>query len=274
MGAEAVVGVIGGGQLCRMMAQAVKRANLPLTLIALEATRNCPARGEAYDLIEGDVKDSRQIRKLADISDVLTYELEWTDVPTLKNLEKSGKTVHPSPDTLGIIQDKYTQAKFLRNNKLPVPDFCQVDNEEDARQAGMALGFPFMVKSRRDSYDGKGNYLVQNPKDIEDAVRHFKGRPLMAQRFVRFACEVSVIAARNIKGEIAAYDVGENKHENNILHTTLVPARISPPCAERAKEVAGNVLDALKGAGVFGIEMFVEKELLDFLFPCGFIENA
>ncbi len=255
------IGVVGGGQLCLMMGEAIKNKDLPYKLIAIDPTPDCPAHPFLEDQIVGDYKDEDQIRRLGELSDILTFEIELANSKVLNDLSRKGKPVHPSPETLRIIQDKFTQADFLRAHDIPVPDFQKIEGEADLRRAIREYGLPLMIKARKDSYDGRGNFVVRKESDAAQVFAYFNATGLMAQRYIPFDLEVSVISARGIGGEIVNFPVGENIHgaDYNILKTTVVPARVSESVIAKAEKVASDAMEALKGAGVFGIEMFVVK---------------
>ena len=160
---------------------------------------------------------------------------------------------------LKIIQDKFLQKTFLQNNKIPIPDFIKIDNIEEVIEGLKKFGYPALLKSRRDAYDGKGNFKIDSENEIQKAYEYFKGQKLMLEKFVPFKMEVSVIASRNTKGEIKTYPLVENIHEKNILRQTIAPARTSNDVSEKAEKIASDTMDVLKGAGVFGIEMFVTQ---------------
>jgi 5-(carboxyamino)imidazole ribonucleotide synthase len=131
---------------------------------------------------------------------------------------------------------------------------------DDLREKISELGLPVLLKARRDAYDGRGNFKITSSDEIEKAYQHFDGKSLMVEKFVNFKMEVSVIAARNTKGDIAAYPLVENIHENNILKMTIAPARVSDDVISNAGEIAKKTMEVLKGAGVFGIEMFIDQD--------------
>ena len=256
---KGTIGVVGGGQLCLMMGEAIRSKNLPYRLIAVDPTPDCPARPFLEEQIVGDYKDEDQIKRLGESADILTFEIELANSKVLSELSRKGKPVHPSPETLRIIQDKFTQADFLRAHDIPVPDFRTIDGKPDLEKAVKEYGLPLMVKARKDSYDGRGNFVVRKEDEIAEVFTYFNGTELMVQRFIPFDLEVSVISARGLDGEIANFPVGENFHgaDYNILKTTIVPARASESVIEKAEKVARDAMEALKGAGVYGIEMFV-----------------
>jgi 5-(carboxyamino)imidazole ribonucleotide synthase len=175
-------------------------------------------------------------------------------------LSKLKAKIEPSPSTLGIIQDKFSQKTFLSENELPVSQFYEITSLGDLHEKIKELGLPVLLKSRRDAYDGRGNFKITSSDEIEKAYQHFDGKSLMVEKFVNFKMEVSVIAARNTKGDITTYPLVENIHENNILKMTIAPARVSDNVISNAGNIAKKTMEVLKGAGVFGIEMFIDQD--------------
>src|SRR5574342_723536 len=228
-------------------------------IIILDPTKNCPATKAGAKQIVADFKDKNAIVELSLQSDIITYEIESGNSEVLESLN-SGVIINPLPSTLRIIQDKYLQKKFLRENGLPVADFVAIESLEDIRERIKPFGFPVMLKARRDAYDGRGNFRIENPERVMQAYEQFSGRPVMLERVIDFQMEVSVIAARNTKGQIATYPVVENIHEENILKMTIAPARVSKRISEEAEKIAKKTMEVLHGAGVFGIEMFLTKD--------------
>ena len=251
------LGIIGGGQLGMMITEAAQNLNDEISEITvLDPTENCPAAQAGAKQIIGDFKDKDAIVKLAEQSDIITYEIESgnTDV-----LSKLNAVIEPSPSTLSIIQDKLSQKKFLSKNGLPVSQFYEIVSLDDLHEKINELGLPVLLKARRDAYDGRGNFKITSPDEVEKAYRHFDGKSLMVEKFVNFKMEVSVIAIRNTKGEIATYPMVENIHEDNILKITIAPARVSNDVIRNAGEIAKKIMRVLNGAGVFGIEMFIDQ---------------
>lgn len=255
-----ILGIIGGGQLGMMLTEAAKRMPEYISdVIVLDPTPNCSAVQVGAKQIMADFKDEKAILELASKVDILTYEIESGNSEVLKNAE-SKTVINPSPETLRIIQDKYLQKTFLSQNKIPVTDFVEIKSLDDLREKIRQFGYPALLKARKDAYDGRGNYKIKSDNELDKAYNTFAGKTLMLERFVDFKMEVSVIAARNTKGQIATYPVVENIHENNILKITIAPARVSNTVADQAKKIAHDTMDVLHGAGVFGIEMFVTKD--------------
>jgi len=252
------LGIIGGGQLGMMITEAAKNLSDAISEITvLDPTDNCPAAQAGAKQIVADFKDELAILKLAEQSDIITYEIESGNTDVLSKLKAE---IEPSPSTLSIIQDKLSQKTFLSENGLPVSQFYEITSLDDLREKIKDLGLPVLLKSRRDAYDGKGNFKITSSDDVEKAYQHFDGKSLMVEKFVNFKMEVSVIAARNTKGDIVTYPLVENIHENNILKVTIAPARVSDDVISNAGEIAKKTMEVLKGAGVFGIEMFIDQD--------------
>ena len=252
-----VLGIIGGGQLGMMITEAAKKMPEHISkIIVLDPTKNCPASQVGAEQIIADFKDKNAIIDLANKSDIITYEIESGDSDVLKSVEDKAE-INPSPETLKIIQDKFLQKSFLLKNNIPVPDFLEIKNIDDVKAGLKKFGFPAMLKARRDAYDGRGNYKINSEEEIESAYDYFKGQSLLLEKFVSFKMEVSVIASRNTKGQIKTYPLVENIHETSILRETIAPARVSENISKKAEQIAEKTMTVLKGAGIFGIEMFV-----------------
>ena len=251
------LGIIGGGQLGMMITEAAQNLNDEISEITvLDPTENCPAAQAGAKQIIGDFKDKDAIVKLAEQSDIITYEIESGNTDVLSKLKA---VIEPSPSTLSIIQDKLSQKKFLSKNGLPVSQFYEIVSLDDLYEKINELSLPVLLKARRDAYDGRGNFKITSPDEVEKAYRHFDGKSLMVEKFVNFKMEVSVIAIRNTKGKIATYPMVENIHEDNILKITIAPARVSDDVIRNAGEIAKKIMQVLNGAGVFGIEMFIDQ---------------
>ena len=253
------LGIIGGGQLGMMLTEAAQNLDDISKIIVLDPTENCPAAKVGAQQIIADFKDEDAIKKLSELSDIITYEIESGNSDVLKKLEENTE-INPSPDTLRIIQDKLLQKQFLQKNGIAVAEFEKIENKEELNQMIDKMGLPLLLKTRRDAYDGRGNYKINSKSEIDDALDLFSGKTLMVEKFVKFEKEVSVIAARNTKGEILTYPVVENIHENNILRTTIAPGRVSEIVRKEAEKIAEKTMEVLHGAGVFGIEMFVTSD--------------
>ena len=238
------LGIIGGGQLGMMLTEAAQNLDAISKIIVLDPTENCPAAKVGAQQIIADFKDEDAIKKLSELSDIITYEIESGNSDVLKKLEENTE-INPSPDTLRIIQDKLLQKQFLQKNGIAVAEFEKIDNKEELNQMIDKMGLPLLLKTRRDAYDGRGNYKINSKSEIDDALDLFSGKTLMVEKFVKFEKEVSVIAARNTKGEISTYPVDENIHENNILRTTIATGRVSEIDRKEAEKIAEKTMEVL-----------------------------
>ncbi len=250
------LGVVGGGQLGRMLAEAA--GPLGVEVVVLDPTPDCPATPLARDQLVAEFDDEEAIAELAERSDVLTFEIELADQDALARIEaETGTPVHPKPATLQTIHDKLVQKRELEAAGIPVPPFRAVETAADIREAIGTYGAPVMLKARTGGYDGRGNVPVDGPEDAEDALEAVAG-PAMVESFVDFTREVSVIAVKG-EEEVQTFPVGENVHEDEILRETIVPARSSGEALKAAQTIAADVLEVMEGRGVYGIELFETK---------------
>ena len=248
----ATVGVVGGGQLGRMIGEAA--GPLGVEVVVSDPTPDCPAAPVVRDQVVGGFDDRAAVRELAERADVLTFEIELADPDEMAAVsEATGTPVHPDPDTLRTIQDKLVQNRALADAGIPVPAFRGVDTAAELRAAGEELGWPLMLKAREGGYDGRGNFPVESPDDAEDAIA--EAGPALAEELVDFERELAVIGVRG-EDEVRAFPVTETVHEEEILRELVTPARTDPAVRERAREVAFDVLETLDGRGVYGIELF------------------
>ena len=250
------LGVVGGGQLGRMLAEAA--APLGVEVVVLDPTPDCPAAPVAREQVVGDFDDPDAFERLAARSDAVTFEIELADADLLERVAADhGVSVNPAPATLSTIEDKLVQKRELDAAGVPVPPFRRVDDADDLRDALDTFG-DVMLKARTGGYDGRGNVPVSDPGEADAAMRAVGG-PAMAEAFVDFARELSVIAVQG-DGEVRTFPAGENVHREEILRETILPARTTDDVLDRADAVARDVLDTLSGRGVFGIELFETGE--------------
>ncbi len=248
------IGVIGGGQLGRMMVKAAKR--LGCTCVVLDPYPGSPAGQVAGHQIIGGYHDPAKLRELAESCDVVTYELENVDTETLQQLEREGHTIHPAPRVLAVLQDKLTQKEFLRDAGIPTSDFQSMPEADLEAFAG--FGFPLVQKARRGGYDGRGVSVMM---EIGDFTAHLPV-PSLVEGFVDASHELAVMVARNADGDCVAYPTVEMcfRAGENVLDLLLCPARVAPEIAQRAEALAVRTIQALEGVGVFGVEMFLTRD--------------
>lgn len=254
--AGSTIGIIGGGQLGRMLAMAAAR--LGYRTVILEPQADCPASQVANSQIVAAYDDSAALAELARASAVVTYEFENVPVSAAELLARS-VPVYPPARALEVSQDRVVEKSFLNGIGIPTADFRAVDSDEDLGAALEAFGGAGVLKTRRMGYDGKGQRLFRNtpPDGADGAYTAMGGVPLVLEAFVSFDREISVIAARGRDGALSAYDPAENVHSSGILHSSTVPATISSQTAQSATEAAFAILEALDYVGVIGVEFFV-----------------
>jgi len=254
------IGIIGGGQLGKMMILEAKRLGLYVTV--LDPAADCPAQSVCDELIVADLNGDAGYFELAKKSDVITYEWELINAAPLEALEREGHTIYPSVKSLKTIQNKYSQKKALDECGIPVPRFAGVSCVEEILKCGESFGYPLVLKTTTGGYDGKGVALVEDAYGAQSAYHKLGSgaKGLMVEEFIAFDKEISVIACRGIDGARVIYPVAENIHVDSILDTTIVPARIGGAIADKAAAIADKVMDVFAGVGTFCAELFVAKD--------------
>ncbi|OCH87663.1 Phosphoribosylaminoimidazole carboxylase [Obba rivulosa] len=264
---DKVVGILGGGQLGRMLAAAA--ALLNIDVVILDVGAHGPAkqvvapREPRLAHIDGSFTDPAKIRELAERVDVLTVEIEHVDAAVLDEVQhKLPLGVHPSPATIRIVQDKFAQKQHLAAHGCALGEFMAVDaTPESIRAAADKLGLPLMLKSRTLAYDGRGNFVVRDLSQLDAALAALAGRPLYAEKWVPFVKEIAVMVVRSAAGDVVSYPVVETVHKDNICHLVFAPLRSrDPSIPARAQHVAEAAVQTLHGAGVFGVEMFLLED--------------
>jgi 5-(carboxyamino)imidazole ribonucleotide synthase len=252
----ATVGILGGGQLARMMALEARRMGYRIAV--LDPDPEGPAAQVADHCEAGAFDDVEAALRLAERSDVLTLDTEHIPSELLEKLEPKAP-VRPDASILGIVQDRFEQRRFLDAHDLPQAAHQPVDGEESLRAATRIVGFPCILKTRRSGYDGKGQARLESEPEVESAWRSVDA-PSMLEAFVDFEKEISVLLARDLEGNVRFYEIPENTHERHILHTCRVPARIPKELAGQARRLGRRIADALGHVGVMAVEMFVTRE--------------
>lgn len=254
------IGIIGGGQLGKMMILDAKRLDCYFAI--LDPTLHCPAHSIADAHIVAGFDDIEAIKRLAEKVDVVTYEFEHISLQALQELEAMGHKVYPSSETLAHIQNKYDQKCWLKEHGLPVPAFQRVETIADIRQAEAQFTYPMILKTCTGGYDGKGNAVISSREDIARAYDALGNGslPLMIEEFIPFTKEVSVLACRSVNGATVVFPVAENVHKNSILDETTVPAVLSPETTKEAMDVAERCLHAFNAYGMLCVELFVTRD--------------
>jgi 5-(carboxyamino)imidazole ribonucleotide synthase len=254
------IGILGGGQLGRMLTLEAKR--MGYRVVVLEPTTNSPTGQIADEQIVSAYDDLRFIGELGARTDVVTYEFENIPLVSVEALEADRRLVRPSGAVLRITQERLREKQFVRECGIDTVDFAAVTTSADLPAAFERIGLPAVLKITMGGYDGKGQWLVRSAAEAAEAVAAAKGRPLIYERFAPFDKELSIICARNAVGEIVTYPVAENEHDRGVLATTIVPARIPAVIAERVRRSAETIAAGLDIVGAFAIEYFLAGDQL------------
>ena len=249
-----------------MLAASASLLNIPIVILdngahapAKQVVAVAPTTPHRSHL-DGSFSDADKIRELAAKVDILTVEIEHVNVDVLEEVQSThGVEVHPNPSAIHIIQDKFRQKEHLLSYALPVASSLPVDSTEQGITGAVAtLGLPLMLKSRTLAYDGRGNYVLRELSQIQDALNALSERPLYAEKWVPFVKEIAVMVVRTTTGDTSSYPVVETIHNDNICHLVFAPFRSrDPSLSAKACGIAEKAVKSLSGAGVFGVEMFL-----------------
>jgi 5-(carboxyamino)imidazole ribonucleotide synthase len=251
------IGILGGGQLARMLALAGARLGLKSHVFSPVA--DDPAFDVCAAHTRAEFLDEAALAAFADAVDVVTYEFENVPARTAEVLE-AHCPVRPNPKILALTQDRLVEKEFVRGLGAATADFADVGDLESLARAVAAIGRPSILKTRRFGYDGKGQTQIRDGVDLGEAYRAVGEAPSILEGFVPFSREVSVVAARGLDGAFCAYDLCENVHENHILATTTAPAAIRPQTAQAAVDIAKRIAEAADYVGVIAVEIFVVED--------------
>ena len=250
------VGILGGGQLARMLA--LSGAPLGLRFLVMDTADDACA-GQFAPLLVGDYRDETALAEFAGKVDVATFDFENVPAESAHWLAER-VPVFPNPDALALTQDRLAEKTLFRELGIPVPDFADVATRAQLDDAVARIGTPCILKTRRLGYDGKGQVKLTGDVAPVDAWKSIGGVDAIVEGFVDFALEVSVIVARGQDGAMAAYPAVENRHANHILDETIAPAAVAPEIADEAGRIACRIAEALQFVGVLAVEMFVTRD--------------
>jgi 5-(carboxyamino)imidazole ribonucleotide synthase len=248
------IGILGGGQLGRMLALAAAR--LGFDVVVLEREADSPAGRTASKLIVADYRDEAALAELAGLTGLVTYEFENVPSASVDWLVAHGVEVAPGARALAVAQDRFEEKTFLNAHGAPTVAFAPANSPEEAVAAVTKLGVPALMKTRREGYDGKGQRWIEHAPDAAAAFAELGGVPVIVEAAADFVRELSIIAARGRDGATAVYPLAENHHEHGILRRSIAPARASKAVADQAERIAARVLAGLDYVGVIGIELF------------------
>jgi 5-(carboxyamino)imidazole ribonucleotide synthase len=250
----ATIGILGGGQLGRMLAQAAARLGFKCHVFA--PNPELPAFDVVHRVTCADYTDTQALDRFAGDVDLVTYEFENVPAETAAFLA-ARVPVRPDPKVLAITQDRLAEKNFVSGLGIATAAFAAVDGPADLTTALKEIGLPAVLKTRRLGYDGKGQATIREPDSAAAAWRAVGAQPSILEAFVPFACEVSVVAARTPDGAVECFDVTENEHQNHILKISRVPARVSAAAANAARGIAEQIAQKFDYVGVLAVEMFV-----------------
>ncbi len=256
-----VLGLLGGGQLAKMTAQAALQLGMRVAVI--EHGENSPAGVMTKLEFPEGWKEAGQLGQFIDASDIITLENEFID-PHILDVIAEKRLVWPSPATMRLVQDKYTQKQTFAAVGIPMARFAEITTKQDLFDFGAEHGYPFVAKTRKYGYDGYGNATIKRDTEIDMVWRRFmegeEPRPLLAESFVTFTKELAVMVARNRRGETAVYPCVQTIQQGHICVSVLAPAPIEEELQRRAQEIALQCVETIEGVGVFGIEMFLTND--------------
>ena len=248
------LGILGGGQLGRMLSQAASR--LGFNIVILDPEENCPAGRVSQGQIVAAYDDPTALTVLGRVAQAVTFEFENVPAASVARLAEGGAVVSPGPKALAVAQDRIDEKTFLNGVGATTVDFAAVDSLDDLLAGLERLGTPALLKTRREGYDGKGQVWVRSAEMAAAAWHAVGERPAILEARAEFTRELSVIAARGRDGAIAVYPLGENVHAEGVLKTTIAPTAVDAKTGERARAIATAVLEGLDYVGVLGVELF------------------
>jgi 5-(carboxyamino)imidazole ribonucleotide synthase len=250
------VGVIGGGQLAWMMAEAAEKLGLELWIQT--PSENDPAVAIAAHTILAPIDDAIATAQLAAHCDVITFENEFVDLEALAHLALQGTCFRPSLDALSPLLDKYDQRALMESLELPTPAFTV--NELLPNAASFPPTFPIVLKTRRHGYDGQGTFIIHNPTDLEATLTRLGSIPLLLEKFVPFERELAVMATRSLEGEIVLYPIVETQQKEQVCHRVMVPAKVNTSVVKQIETIVHRLLNHLQIVGIVGIEFFLTQD--------------
>lgn len=250
----AVIGIIGGGQLGKMLAQSAQRMGYKVAV--LDPSADAPARSVCHTFIHADFSDEEALIKLSDMSDVVTYEFENIDAHILRNLV-SDYYVPQGAKTVLTLQNRTTEKNAIKESGASIVPFENISSEEDVKAFAKKHSYPLIVKTTTGGYDGKGQYYIGSEQELSNENIPFEKTEFIVEKYINLSTEVSLTAARSASGEIIYFPLQENLHRNQVLYRTIAPARVD--YFEKAKAEADKIMEAMLFVGVFTIEFFIDQ---------------
>lgn len=251
-----MIGIVGGGQLGKMMAQAAQRKGFKVAI--LDPDENCPAQFVAHEFINADYSNEDALNQLGEISKVVTYEFENIDAQQLKTLSNN-YNIPQGSETVALLQDRLTEKQTLESANVNIVPFLEVNHSQDLNKAIETIGFPFIIKTRFGGYDGKGQLVIHSNNDLDEARNLIANTPCVVEKYLPLYKEVSITATRDIYDQTVYFPLQENEHRDQILYKTIVPARVD--LEEQAIDEVKKIMTKVHFIGTFTVEFFVTNDL-------------
>lgn len=251
-----MIGIVGGGQLGKMMAQSAQRIGFKVAI--LDPDENCPAQFVAHEFINADYSNEDALNQLGEISKVVTYEFENIDAQQLKPLSNN-YNIPQGSETVALLQDRLTEKQTLESANVNIVPFLEVNHAQDLNKAIETIGFPFIIKTRFGGYDGKGQLVIHSNNDLDEARNLIANTPCVVEKYLPLYKEVSITATRDIYDQTVYFPLQENEHRDQILYKTIVPARVD--LEEQAIDEVKKIMTKVHFIGTFTVEFFVTNDL-------------
>jgi phosphoribosylaminoimidazole carboxylase PurK protein len=252
------IGIVGGGQLGRMLKEA--SGQIDISIVVIDPTPNSPSAQAGAQQVIATFDDASAIEQLSKKVDILTIESEHINIGALEKATNVKRKVYPTPSAIEITQDKLLEKQFLSKIGVSVPEYVEIQSVMQAHEVLHKFGGAMVIKKRIGGYDGKGNYTVRGQADIINAFKNLGESGLYAERFVNFTKELAIMVARDVNGNVVTYPVTETIQKNHICHLVFAPANISKTLTTQAEEIGKKVVQNLDSPGIFGVEMFLTQD--------------
>ncbi|WP_436861371.1 5-(carboxyamino)imidazole ribonucleotide synthase [Staphylococcus caeli] len=250
------IGIIGGGQLGKMMAQSAQK--MGYKVIVLDPDEACPCQNVAHEFINANYDDQEALNKLGSLSDVITYEFENISASQLKTLV-SHYNVPQGYQAIQLLQDRLTEKQILQKSNCNIAPFVQLTNTEDLNDAISSIGYPFIVKTRFGGYDGKGQVLIEHSSDLNEAKQLIETEECVAEQYLKLNKEVSLTVTIGTNNQVTYFPLQENEHRQQVLFKTVVPARTDDNIEQAARKEVQKLIANVHFIGTFTVEFFIDE---------------
>ncbi|WP_436853559.1 5-(carboxyamino)imidazole ribonucleotide synthase [Staphylococcus caeli] len=250
------IGIIGGGQLGKMMAQSAQK--MGYKVIVLDPDKACPCQNVAHEFINANYDDQEALNKLGSLSDVITYEFENISASQLETLV-SHYNIPQGYQAIQLLQDRLTEKQILQKSNCNIAPFVQLTNIEDLKDAISSIGYPFIVKTRFGGYDGKGQVLIEHSSDLNEAKKLIETEECVAEQYLKLNKEVSLTVTIGTNNQITYFPLQENEHRQQVLFKTVVPARTDDKIEQAARKEVQKLIANVHFVGTFTVEFFIDE---------------